>query len=774
MMGADEPYYVTTPIYYVNSTPHIGHAYTTIAADIFVRHQRQRGRGHVLPHRGRTSMRRRSRASPRSRDSTPQEFVDRIVGAWQELPRAAQRVQRLLHPDDATTGTRRSSRSSSSGSYDARRHLRGRLRRALLRRAARPSRPRPSSSTGSARSTTSSPSGSRRRTSSSGSRPTRSACSRSTTSGPTSCCPASATTRRGASSSGGLQDFSISRAGQPWGVPIPWDPDQVAYVWVDALVNYLSALTYARPGEDLRPRFWPVGAPPAGKDILRFHCVFWPAMLLSAGYDVPQQLFVHGYLLLDDRKISKSLGNVIDPLDLIDVYGVGRRAVLERSRASRSARTAASRSRACTSATSASSANDLGNLALADDGDDRPVPRTASLAAGASDGLRDRRVLDGARRRRRRAARRVRPHRRARARSGRSCAASTATSRRRRPGSSRRTRPCGASSTATLYDLADGLRVVAVALAAVLARDVRADPRGARVSRSTLDVGPTSPTGGHRAADGHRAGVAALPADRRAGARPRDRHARAPRRVRGAGASSSSGRGTRESTRIVTIGTGIDSCRRGARDRRASTTACSPRSGSIRTRPRRRKRDATRRAPRAARRIRRPSPSARPGSTTVRRLRARRASSAGCFDAQLALADELGQPVVDPHPRGRRRDGRARSRLVRRHGRPPLLLVARAARAGARARVLRLVRRQRHVSEGRGAARGGARAFPRDRLLAETDSPYLAPQPVRGRPNEPAYVVHTLAALADGARRDDATSSRRGSTRTPPPPSASP
>ena len=121
---------------------------------------------------------------------------------------------------------------------------------------------------------------------------------------------------------GGLRDFSLSRAGQPWGVPVPWDPEQVVYVWVDALINYLSALTYARPGEDLRARFWPEARHLIGKDILRFHCVFWPALLLAAGYEVPQQIFVHGYLILDDRKISKSLGNVIDPLELVDVYGI--------------------------------------------------------------------------------------------------------------------------------------------------------------------------------------------------------------------------------------------------------------------------------------------------------------------------------------------------------------------------------------------------------------------------------------------------------------------
>ena len=120
---------------------------------------------------------------------------------------------------------------------------------------------------------------------------------------------------------GGLRDFSISRAGQPWGIPLPWDESQVAYVWADALVNYLSALTYARPGEDLRDRFWPAVHHVLGKDILRFHCVFWPAMLLSAGYEPPRQLFVHGFLLLDDQKISKSRGNFVDPLELVDVYG---------------------------------------------------------------------------------------------------------------------------------------------------------------------------------------------------------------------------------------------------------------------------------------------------------------------------------------------------------------------------------------------------------------------------------------------------------------------
>ena len=119
----------------------------------------------------------------------------------------------------------------------------------------------------------------------------------------------------------GLDDISVSRAGQTWGVPVPWDPEQVIYVWVDALINYYSALTYARPGEDLRPRYWAEVRHLLAKDILKFHCVIWPALLVAAGESPPKQLFVHGYLLVDDRKMSKSRGNVIDPLAVAETYG---------------------------------------------------------------------------------------------------------------------------------------------------------------------------------------------------------------------------------------------------------------------------------------------------------------------------------------------------------------------------------------------------------------------------------------------------------------------
>jgi methionyl-tRNA synthetase len=121
----------------------------------------------------------------------------------------------------------------------------------------------------------------------------------------------------------GLQDVSLSRARMHWGVPVPWDPSHVFYVWFDALLNYYTALGYARPGEDLRPRFWPATFHVIGKDILKFHTVFWPAMLMAAELPVPEHVFVHGFLLgADGRKMSKSLGNVLDPTDVLESFGV--------------------------------------------------------------------------------------------------------------------------------------------------------------------------------------------------------------------------------------------------------------------------------------------------------------------------------------------------------------------------------------------------------------------------------------------------------------------
>ena len=120
----------------------------------------------------------------------------------------------------------------------------------------------------------------------------------------------------------GLQDVSLSRAHLKWGVTVPWDPDHVFYVWFDALLNYYTALSFARPGEDLPDEFWPASFHVIGKDILKFHAVFWPAMLMAAGLPIPEHVFVHGMLLgADGRKMSKSLGNGFDPFEALAEFG---------------------------------------------------------------------------------------------------------------------------------------------------------------------------------------------------------------------------------------------------------------------------------------------------------------------------------------------------------------------------------------------------------------------------------------------------------------------
>ncbi len=119
---------------------------------------------------------------------------------------------------------------------------------------------------------------------------------------------------------GGLEDISISRAGQAWGIPLPFDPASVVYVWFDALINYASAVGYGSDAA-LFAKWWPANLHIVGKDITRFHTVVWPAMLMSAGLPVPRQVFGHGWVNFKGQRMSKSLGTVVDPLDAVDRLG---------------------------------------------------------------------------------------------------------------------------------------------------------------------------------------------------------------------------------------------------------------------------------------------------------------------------------------------------------------------------------------------------------------------------------------------------------------------
>jgi methionyl-tRNA synthetase len=120
----------------------------------------------------------------------------------------------------------------------------------------------------------------------------------------------------------GLKDLSISRKSFSWGIKVPNNPNHVIYVWLDALTNYISALNYPNLKDDLFQAYWPASVHLIGKDILRFHAVYWPAFLMAAKIPLPKKIFGHGWILSGEEKMSKSKGNILDPLDIIENYGI--------------------------------------------------------------------------------------------------------------------------------------------------------------------------------------------------------------------------------------------------------------------------------------------------------------------------------------------------------------------------------------------------------------------------------------------------------------------
>lgn len=310
-------FYVTTPIYYVNDAPHIGHAYTTTAADVVARFHRQLG-DDVFFLTGTDEHGNKVEQAATERGVTPREHADQMVGKFKEVARQVdatndffirttdpqheafvQRfVERCRDSGDIFEGAYSGLYCSACEAYYTEENLVDGLcpdhgikpsfmeeknyffrlsayqeKLAALYRA-NPDFVRPRHRYNEALSFIEQ----------------------------------------------GLDDISISRATLKWGIPVPWDESQVIYVWVDALINYLSALHYA-PGDDLVARFWPATYHMMAQDILKFHGIIWPALLLSAGYDLPEHLFIHGYLKLGGEKMSKTRGNVMDPFPLIEEYG---------------------------------------------------------------------------------------------------------------------------------------------------------------------------------------------------------------------------------------------------------------------------------------------------------------------------------------------------------------------------------------------------------------------------------------------------------------------
>jgi methionyl-tRNA synthetase len=309
-------FYVTTPIYYVNDEPHIGHAYTTLTADALARWHRLLGEETFFLTGTDEHGLKVQRAAARN-GITPQEQADRFavrfVEAWRLLgignddfirttePRHHQAVQKLLQAcydrGDIALGRYEGLYSVADEAYVTAEEV------AALERQGRPvirmeeenyffklSRH-------------------------------EQALLDWYDAHPGFVQPEIRRNEAIGFIRQGLKDFSISRTSIDWGIPLPWDPRHVTYVWFDALTNYLTAAGYGT-GDPAFPHRWAGARHLIGKDILRFHCVYWPAMLLSAGLEPPQTVHVHGFLLVGGEKMSKTRLNQIAPATLVDVVGV--------------------------------------------------------------------------------------------------------------------------------------------------------------------------------------------------------------------------------------------------------------------------------------------------------------------------------------------------------------------------------------------------------------------------------------------------------------------
>ena len=312
-------YYVTTPIYYVNAEPHLGHAYTTIAADVLARHMRQRGED-VFFLTGTDEHGEPVALAAERLATTPQDLADRnsvrfrdmtarinatndffIRTSDREHVAAVQRVlQRVHDAGHVYLGTYEGWYCPRCADFKTDNEVlegsRCPIHKIELTREKEENYFFRLSSF-------------------------QEPLERLYGERPGFVAPRHRYNEALAFIRQGLNDVSLSRSTLTWGVPVPWDERHVFYVWFDALLNYYTALSYAREGEDLTERFWPATVHVMAKDILKFHAVFWPALLMAAELEVPQRLFVHGYLLMEEEKMSKSLGNVIDPFQVIDLYG---------------------------------------------------------------------------------------------------------------------------------------------------------------------------------------------------------------------------------------------------------------------------------------------------------------------------------------------------------------------------------------------------------------------------------------------------------------------
>jgi len=321
-------FYLTTPIYYVNDAPHIGHAYTTVAGDVLTRWHRQKGES-VWFLTGTDEHGQKVMRTAEANNVAPQQWVDKLVADawkpnWEHLnianddfirtteKRHTERVQKFLQ-------SLKDSGHIYAGKYEGpycvgceEFKLPGDLIEIDGAKCC-PIHSKPIELVNENNwffklSEFTKPLLEHYRNN------------------PEACQPESARNEVISFLEGGVSDLSISRSTFDWGIPVPWDSDQVVYVWFDALLNYATAVGLTdeatSDGGKKFAQTWPADVHLVGKDILRFHAVIWPAMLMAAGLDVPKKVFAHGWLLVGGEKMSKSKLTGIAPKDITDHFGV--------------------------------------------------------------------------------------------------------------------------------------------------------------------------------------------------------------------------------------------------------------------------------------------------------------------------------------------------------------------------------------------------------------------------------------------------------------------
>ncbi len=322
-MAEAKRYYLTTPIYYVNDSPHIGHAYTTLACDALARFMRLDGYDvHFLT--GTDEHGQKVEKSADAMGMDPQAFTDMVSRNFRDLAHAMSfsiddfiRTTEARHVRSCQDLWRRLKERGQIylGSYAGWYAVRDEAYYAEdeLTRGAGGRRLAPS---GAEAEWVEEPSYFFKL--SEWQEPLLRFYERN----PRFVAPESRRNEVVSFVKAGLRDLSVSRTSFNWGIRVPDDPKHIMYVWLDALTNYITAVGFPDDGSDIYRRYWPADLHMVGKDILRFHAIYWPAFLMAAGLEPPRRVFAHGWWTNEGQKISKSTGNVIDPLQLVARYGL--------------------------------------------------------------------------------------------------------------------------------------------------------------------------------------------------------------------------------------------------------------------------------------------------------------------------------------------------------------------------------------------------------------------------------------------------------------------